>query len=1584
MDQYYYPRIRYFLFLFFLFIALTQGFSQTYTAPTATSPSAPIVNEDQSNVELADDIHITDEDGDDQTVAFTITGGTLSLGTSGITFSSSGNGSTNFTASGTLANINAALDAATFTPNPNLYGSNAATILFVSNDGTGYSNAASVTFDITGVNDDPTINGLPLEITVEEDSTMDPFDISSATVSDVDAGSGELTLTLTATGGIFDVAAGTGITLSGHLTSQLQITGNLTDLNNYINAPTNIYFRPSENLSGYNGGSVDVSINDNGYTGAGGGEDIFIGTVNVNITAVNDAPQVTLPATITVTEDVNTALTGISFSDVDAETGSVTVDMSVVTGSLFAPTGGGVIISGSGSSSISLAGAIADINAYIAGSNLKFQNQFGNTADQNLNVTIDDNGNTGSGGNLSDSGMTTLIVSQPVVAVVTSVSVPADGTYIAGETMDFIVSFDKDVYVDVSTGMPELSLTIGASTGLAVYVSGSGTSTLVFRYWVQSGDEDTDGIALSPTIEANGGTIQNDGVDADLTLQNVQSAQNLLIDAVAPSGYTVLIDQNQINASNQSNVGFTFSGAEIGTDYNYTFTSSSGGTPVTGSGVIVTATDQISGIDLSGLNDGTITLTATLEDAVGNTGISVVDTSIKSMPITLDITVDAGQSKTYGEADPEFTYTVTGFENGDDESILSGALSRAAGESVGGYEIQLGTLSAGSNYNINLASADFNISLATLDITVDAGSSKTYGEADPELTYTLTGFENGDDESILSGALSRVAGEEVGAYAIQRGTLSAGSNYNINLTSADFNISPATLDITVDVGSSKTYGELDPELTYTVTGFESGDDESILNGALSREAGEEFGTYAIEQGTLSGGSNYVINFIGSVFNISPATLDITVDAGQSKTFGELDPEFTYTVTGFENGDDESILSGALSRVAGESVGGYEIQLGTLSGGTNYTIQFTSSDFNITSVVLDITVDVGQSKTYGELDPELTYTVTGFENGDDESILSGALSREAGEEVGTYAIEQGTLSAESNYVINFIGSDFNISPATLDITVDAGSSKTYGEADPEFTYTVTGFESGDDESILSGTLSRVAGEEVGTYAIEQGTLSGGSDYNINFTSADFNISPATLDITVDAGQSKIFGVADPVFTYTVTGFENGEDKSILSGALSRVPGEEVGTYAIEQGTLSGGTNYTIQFTSADFNITSVVLDITVDAGQSKTYGEADPVFTYTVTGFESGADESILSGVLSRVAGEDVGTYAIELGTLSGGSGYTINFTNADFAVEPAILNITADANSKVYGETDPEFTYHAGGFVTGDDIAIVTGALSRATGEDAGNYPITLGNLSAGINYDLHLESADFEIVKADQEITWSQDLSFGCESDSQVSLTASASSGLPVTYTVADTSIAEVTGNVLSAKASGTTTIIAQQPGDENHHPATSVEKTVLVSQNGLIRQHWDDVLVFDNSSGDFVSYQWYKDGAPVAGATKQYYSENGTLSGRYYVEATTQSGEVIITCVLELSGENFAKSVRLIPNPVRASSTFVVDCSFDEASLSGASISIIDLNGRLMQTVSVTDSQTSLTAPTQTGIYVVVLSLGDGTRKTVNLLVN
>ena len=68
-----------------------------------------------------------------------------------------------------------------------------------------------------------------------------------------------------------------------------------------------------------------------------------------------------------------------------------------------------------------------------------------------------------------------------------------------------------------------------------------------------------------------------------------------------------------------------------------------------------------------------------------------------------------------------------------------------------------------------------------LTVTADS-ETKTYGQDDPTLAYSVNGFQFSETASLLTGDLSRVTGENVGSYAINAGTLSAGSNYTISLT----------------------------------------------------------------------------------------------------------------------------------------------------------------------------------------------------------------------------------------------------------------------------------------------------------------------------------------------------------------------------------------------------------------------------------------------------------------------------------------------------------------------------------------------------------------------------------------------------------------------------------------------------------------------------------------------------------------------------------------------------------------------------------------------------------------------------------
>src|SRR5207249_8223586 len=105
--------------------------------------------------------------------------------------------------------------------------------------------------------------------------------------------------------------------------------------------------------------------------------------------------------------------------------------------------------------------------------------------------------------------------------------------------------------------------------------------------------------------------------------------------------------------------------------------------------------------------------------------------------------------------------------------------------------------SAGGNYNILFTGANLSITARDLTVTADA-KTKAYGASDPALTYTHGTLYNGDTDTVFTGSLTRASGENVGTYAINQGSLSAGGNYNIVFTGANFTIDPRNLTVTAD------------------------------------------------------------------------------------------------------------------------------------------------------------------------------------------------------------------------------------------------------------------------------------------------------------------------------------------------------------------------------------------------------------------------------------------------------------------------------------------------------------------------------------------------------------------------------------------------------------------------------------------------------------------------------------------------------------------------------------------------------------------------------------------------------------------
>ncbi len=650
------------------------------------------------------------------------------------------------------------------------------------------------------------------------------------------------------------------------------------------------------------------------------------------------------------------------------------------------------------------------------------------------------------------------------------------------------------------------------------------------------------------------------------------------------------------------------------------------------------------------INQGSLALS-------GNYTLSYAGSTFGITPRAVTVAATSGQGKTYGDIDPTLAYTITAGSLAFADSF-SGSLGRTAGENAGNYAINLGSLALNANYTLSYAGSNFGITPRAVTVTASSGQGKGYGDADMALTYGITAGSLAFADT-FSGSLSRAAGENMGSYAINQGSLALTANYTLNYAGGvTFGITPRAVTVSASSGQGKTYGDADPTLAYTVTAGSLAFADSF-SGSLSRVAGENVGGYAIGQGSLSLGSNYTLSYAGSSFGITPRAVTVSATASQGKTYGDADHALTYSLTAGSLAFADS-FTGALSRAAGENVGNYAIGQGSLALNANYTLNYAGSNFGITPRAVTVSATAGQGKTYGDADPTLAYGLTtGSLVGAD--AFSGALSRAAGENVGNYAIGQGSLALSSNYTLSYAGSTFGITPRAVTISANAGQGKTYGNLDPTLAYTVTaGSLVGTDS--FSGSLSRAAGENVGSYAIGQGSLALSSNYTLSYAGSTFGITPRAVTVSATAGQGKTYGDADHALIYSLTaGSLVGTDA--FTGALSRAAGDNVGSYAIGQGSLALSSNYTLSYAGSTFGITPRAVTVSATAGQGKVQGEVDPVLAYSLTAGNLVAGDSF-SGMLSRAAGEDVGSYAIDLGTLALNANYTLTYVGSSFGITP--------------------------------------------------------------------------------------------------------------------------------------------------------------------------------------------------------------------------------------------------------------------------------------------------------------------------------
>ncbi|MFB2120622.1 MBG domain-containing protein [Parapedobacter sp. 2B3] len=748
------------------------------------------------------------------------------------------------------------------------------------------------------------------------------------------------------------------------------------------------------------------------------------------------------------------------------------------------------------------------------------------------------------------------------------------------------------------------------------------------------------------------------------------------------------------------------------------------------------------------------------------------------------------------------------------------------------------------------------------------------------------GFVPGEDASVLSGTLtyggSSQGAVEADTYTITPGGLTS-SNYAVTFADGTLVISGGAANIlsfnVQQAGSTvaRTYGEGDVDGSAVASSglavtYGSSDMDVAMIDANGQIRIRGVGTTTI---TASQGGN--VNYapaadISFMLEVQPKALTVTA-RNATKVYDGVPYGGGNGVayTGFVPGEDESVLSGTVtyggSSQGATDVGSYAIAPSGLSA-ANYTITYTDGR-------LDIVPAGGNVLTFDSQTAGSTVAVVYG-----AQALSAAARATSGLPV-TYSSSNETaamVSADGTVTVMGTGStvitagqpgDANHDPAAdisfelrvsqKELTITANNDgKTYDGAAYSGGNGVqyTGFAYGEDESVLSGTLtyggSSQGATDVGSYVIEpEGYTS--SNYAIAYRNGSLSVTKRSVEVgfAADAEITKEYdGTA--VATVTASDLAFGGGEVIAGDELSVNLSSGAGSYADKHAgtdkevtlpldglTLGGADkdNYAISnnapVTGDAGVITSRPLTITANNHTVLYSGGAYSGGNGVVyAGFVPGEDASVLGGALtyggSSQGAVDVGSYTIlPSGLLA--TNYAPEYRAGSLAVTPAMRTLDFPAlPAKTYGEGDFD-----GGAVasSGEDIiyassnpavATVVAGLIRITG--AGTATIT-ATVPENRNYSSQPEvSHTLTVRKAAQTITLDAPAEVHRDMGS-VPVTAGSSSGLPVTLAVDDPEVATLDGTSLNILRLGTVRITATQAGDANHEAAEPVAVTIRVT---------------------------------------------------------------------------------------------------------------------------------------------------------------
>jgi len=245
-----------------------------------------------------------------------------------------------------------------------------------------------------------------------------------------------------------------------------------------------------------------------------------------------------------------------------------------------------------------------------------------------------------------------------------------------------------------------------------------------------------------------------------------------------------------------------------------------------------------------------------------------------------------------------------------------------------------------------------------------------------------------------------------------------------------------------------------------------------------------------------------------------------------------------------------------------------------------------------------------------------------------------------------------------------------------------------------------------------------------------------------------VTPLTPLVVVANNASRGYGSANPVFSGTITGVQNG-DNITATYTTTATASSPVGTYPITPSLADPNgkmENYIVSVTNGILTVTATTLTVAVN-NASRTYGTTNPAFSGAIIGIQNG-DNITATYASAATSASPLGGYPITP-TLVDPTGklanYTVSTTNGTLTVAPAPLSATADNASRPYGAANPIFTGSIVGVQNGDNIT-ATYSTTATTSSPAGTYPIVPALVDPGsqlTNYTVTLNNGTLTVTGA-------------------------------------------------------------------------------------------------------------------------------------------------------------------------------------------------------------------------------------------------